>query len=214
MHHSHTTYFLFHFWLQLRYTLGFNYPKVTDQSTSNNGYNTDKSLCDPFDSTGDTRGLPGSFVNHVDYGNAFVGHYSAGDLQHSGHYSTENNELMYWKETKTFENGCGAHLVNAHYSKGNLALPDQATFIIENTVMGEDTSMEANHHCNVGTTGVLCMPTYVMHKVQWKNRNTNMRWAWFQNRSVQPHNNDQNHVRCPIYLVMLRSTGSKYLINP
>jgi hypothetical protein len=167
---------------------------VTDQSTANNGHNTDKTLCDAFDSTGETRGLPGSFVNHVDYSNAFVGHYSAGDLQHYGHYSTENNELMYWKETKTFENGCGAHIVNAHYSKGNLALPDQSTFIIENTIMGEDTMMEANHHCNVGTTGILCMPTYIMHKVQWKNRNTNRRWAWFQSRSVQPHNNDQNHV--------------------
>jgi len=175
------------------YTLGFNYPKVTDQTAANNGYNSDRSLCDPFDSNGETRGLPGSFVNHVDYGNSFVGHYSAGDLQHYGHYSTENNELMYWKETKTFENGCGAHIINAFYSKGNLALPDQSTFIIENTIMGEDTTMEANHHCNVGTTGVLCMPTYVMHKVQWKNRNTNRRWAWFQDRSVQPHNNDQNH---------------------
>jgi len=175
------------------YTLGSNYPKITDQSATNNGYNTDKSLCDAFDSTGETRGLPGSFVNHVDYGNAFVGHYSAGDLQHYGHYSTENNELMYWKETKTFENGCGAHIVNAFYSKGNLALPDQATFIIENTVIGDDTMMEANHHCNVGTTGVLCMPTYVMHKVQWKNRSTSKRWASFQSRSVQPHNNDQNH---------------------
>jgi len=175
------------------YTLGFNYPKVTDQSATKNGYNTDKALCNPFDSTGETRGLPGSFVNHVDYGNAFVGHYSAGDLQHYGHYSTDNGELMYWKETKTFENGCGAHIVNGYYSKGNLALPDQATFIIENTVMGEDTMLEANHHCNVGTTGVLCMPTYVMHKVQWKNRNTDRKWAWFQSRSVQPHNADQNH---------------------
>jgi hypothetical protein len=175
------------------YTLGFNYPKSTDQSTTNNGYNVDKSFCEPFDSNGETRGLPGSFVNHVDYGNAFVGHYSAGDMQHFGHYSTENNELMYWKETKTFENGCGAHLINAYYSNGNLALPDQATFIIENTVMGDNTKMEANHHCNVGTTGVLCMPTYMMHKVQWKNSNSNMKWVYFQNRSVQPHNNDQNH---------------------
>jgi len=175
------------------YTLGFNYPKVTDQSPANNGYNTDKSSCDPFDSNGDTQGLSGSFVNHVDYGNAFVGHYSAGDIQHYGHHSTENNELIYWKETKTFENGCGAHIVNAYYAKGNLALPDQSTFIIENTVLGEDVMMEANHHCNVGTTGVLCMPTYVMHKVQWKNHNMNRRWAWFQSRSVQPHNNDQNH---------------------
>ena len=177
------------------YTLGNTYPKETDQSSANHGYNTDKSLCEIFDSNGDTRGAPGAFFNHVDYGNAFVGHYNAGDLQHSGHYSTENNELMYWKETKTFENGCGAHIVNGYYSKGNIALPDQSTFIIENTIMGEDVKMEANHHCNVGTTGFLCMPTYVLHKVQWKNENKDKTWARFQDHNTQPHNNNQNHVR-------------------
>mmetsp|Transcript_18923 Transcript_18923/g.27465 ORF Transcript_18923/g.27465 Transcript_18923/m.27465 type:complete len:151 (+) Transcript_18923:2-454(+) len=30
------------------YTLGSNYPKFTDQSISNNGYNIDKSMCDGF----------------------------------------------------------------------------------------------------------------------------------------------------------------------
>jgi hypothetical protein len=176
------------------YTLGFNYPKKTDQSVDTNGYNIDKELCEPFDESGDARGLPGSFVNHVDYGNSFVGHYSAGDLQHYGHHSVDNNNLMYWKETKTFDNGCGSHLINGYYAKGNMLLPDQATFIVENTVIGDDTKMEANHHCNVGTTGVLCMPTYVLHNVKWNNSNRNRQWVSFQKRSVQPHNADQNHV--------------------
>jgi len=175
------------------YTLGFNYPKLTDQTVASNGYNIDKTLCNAFDANGDTCGLPGSFVNQIDYGNAFVGHYSAGDLQHYGHYSTENNNLMYWKETKNFENGCGAHLVNGFYSNGNVLLPDQATFIIENTIIGDDTKLEANHHCNVGVTGFLCMPTYVLHKVKWKNQNRNRKWIAFQRTSVQEHNNDQNH---------------------
>mmetsp|Transcript_43333 Transcript_43333/g.48510 ORF Transcript_43333/g.48510 Transcript_43333/m.48510 type:complete len:1556 (-) Transcript_43333:209-4876(-) len=183
------------------YTLGFNYPKVTDQSIASNGYNINKDYCAPFDSNGDTQGLSGAFVNHVDYGNAFVGHYSAGDIQHYGHYSVNNNNLMYWKETKTFANGCASHLVNGYYAKGNLLLPDQATFILDNTVMGLQTKMEANHHCNVGTTGVLCMPTYILHQVTWKANGTNGQdrnprrqpWITFQKQSFQPHPNDQNH---------------------
>merc|ERR1719464_252840 len=114
-------------------------------------------------------------------------------MQHNGHYSVENNNLIYWKETKTFEDGCGSHLINGYYAQGNMLLPDQATFIIENTVIGDDTKLEANHHCNVGTTGVLCMPTYVLHKVRWNNSNRNRQWISFQKRSFQYHNADQNH---------------------
>ena len=66
---------------------------------ANNGNNVDKEFCNAFDAEGRTHGLPGSFVNHIDYGNLFVGHYSAGDIQYSGHYSVENVHLMYWKET-------------------------------------------------------------------------------------------------------------------
>ena len=180
------------------YTLGFNYPKVTDQAVATNGYNVNKDYCAAFDANGTTQGQPGAFVNHVDYGNSFVGHYSAGDIQHYGHYSIENNNLMYWKETKTFENGCGSHLMNGYYAKGNLLLPDQATFIIDNTVIGEDTMLEANHHCNVGTTGVLCMPTYVLHKVKKvtkTKRQPHRPFLAFQKSASQQHNANQNHVR-------------------
>ena len=105
---------------------------------------------------------------------------------------------MYWKETKTFENGCGSHLMNGYYAKGNLLLPDQATFIIDNTVIGEDTMLEANHHCNVGTTGVLCMPTYVLHKVKKvtkTKRQPHRPFLAFQKSASQQHNANQNHVR-------------------
>jgi hypothetical protein len=142
------------------YTLGSNYPKFTDQSISNNGYNIDKSMCDGFDSIsgGVDHGISAAIVNNVDYGNAFVGHYNAGDIQYANHASIDNNNLIYWKETKNFANGCSAHITGGYYAKGNMALPDQGTFIIEDTTFGDGVMLEANHHCNVGTTGVLCMP--------------------------------------------------------
>ena len=163
-------------------------------------------LCKPFDSYGNTQGLSSAFVNHVDYGNGFVGHYSGGDLQHYGHQSIDNDSLIYWKETKTFANGCGSHLINGYYKKGTMALPDQATFIIDNVVIGDDTRMEANHHCNVGTTGVLCMPTYILHKVKWENNYSkgnrgNRPLIYFQKQNFQEtHNNNQNHVRIALHV--------------
>ncbi|KAL9179269.1 hypothetical protein ACHAXT_008559 [Thalassiosira profunda] len=173
------------------YTLGFNYPKATDQSILTNGHMIDKQLCKGFDSQGYDTGLPGSFVNGVDYNNAFVGHYEAGDIQHNGHFSYENNNLLYWKETKAFQNGCSAHLAGATYARGNVALPDQTTFLIEDTTFGPGTSFEAGHHCNVGSTGVLCFPTYMLHNVRWKNADTGMKWIWFQWQRLQQHANQQ-----------------------
>ena len=86
-----------------------------------------------------------------------------------------------------------------------MALPDQATFIIDNVVIGDDTRMEANHHCNVGTTGVLCMPTYILHKVKWENNyskgNRGNPLMYFQKQSFQEtHNNNQNHVRIALHV--------------
>ena len=97
--------------------------------------------------------------------NNFVGHYGAGDIQHNGHHSYNNLNLIYWKETKNFGNGCSSHLVGGSYANGNMALPDQSTFIIEDTTFGNDVQLEANHHCNVGVTGVLCFPQYVLVSV-------------------------------------------------
>ena len=60
---------------------GFNYPKSTDQSILNDGHNSDQSLCTGFDNQGYERGVSASIVDNLDYNNAFVGHYEAGDIQ-------------------------------------------------------------------------------------------------------------------------------------
>ncbi len=98
-----------------------------------------------------------------------------------------------WKETKNFANGCSAHITGSSYARGNMALPDQATFIIENTEFGDGTSLEANHHCGVGYTGGLCQPQYILHNVLWKNTDTSSKWVWFQYQNSQSHNANQNH---------------------
>lgn len=83
------------------YTLGYNYPKVTNRSILTDGQNDlSDPLCYGFDGEGNTRGAPVAFENNMDYGNAFVGHYEAGDIQYGGHQSYNNNNNMYWKETK------------------------------------------------------------------------------------------------------------------
>ena len=74
-----------------------------------------------------------------------------------------------------------------------MALPDVGTFIIEKTVFGDQVTLEANHHCNVGTTGVLCMPQYVLHKIVWSNKKENSRWVIFQSMNFQRHNANQNY---------------------
>ena len=162
------------------YTLGGSEPRQTDQSVSNNGYNSDREVsCAAIDSSGRDRGAPVSILNNVDYGNVFVGHYTAGDIQHRGHKSISNNNLMYWKETKNFADGCASHITDAYYERGTMALPDQSTFIIQDTTFGEGTILEANHHCNVGTTGFLCMPQYIFDNVRWTNTGNGM-WTWLQ----------------------------------
>ena len=71
-----------------------SYPKETDQSILSDGHNIDKSLCSGFNREGNSRGAAGVIVNNVDYFNAFVGHYEAGDIQYNGHQSFDNNNLM------------------------------------------------------------------------------------------------------------------------
>ena len=131
------------------YTLGFNYAKTTDQSILTNGWNVDKSLCSGFEKDGYPRGLSSSIVDNVDYDNAFVGHYSAGNIQYNRHFSHGNNNNLYWKESNGHVNGCSAHLTGGSYAQGTMALPDQATFLIENTVFGQGTSLEAAHHVSI-----------------------------------------------------------------
>mmetsp|Transcript_7462 Transcript_7462/g.10983 ORF Transcript_7462/g.10983 Transcript_7462/m.10983 type:complete len:1688 (-) Transcript_7462:558-5621(-) len=179
------------------YILNMNYPKNTGQNVENNGF-VDIANCNAFTSTGEDNGVSVAFVDHVDYQNAFVGQYEAGDIGYVGHTSTDNSNLIYWKETKNFADGCSAHISQGYYRNGNMALPDQGTFIIEETIFDQGIHLEPNHHCNVGVTGVLCMPQYVLHKVTWNGGVgaagfTPGAWVTFQNMNTQGHNNNQNH---------------------
>ena len=90
----------------------------------------------------------------IDYDNVFVGQYNAGDLQYRFHTSVRNQNLIYWKETKNFQDGCSAHIADSFYEAGNLALPGgHGTFILENMVFNNRVHFESSHHCNVGVTG-------------------------------------------------------------
>ena len=130
---------------------------------NNNGYLS--STCSPFTPTGLDNGQAVVLMNNVDYDNVFVGGYSYGDVQYQGHISANNNNNIYWKESKNFADGCSAHVSSSYFTDGNLALPDSAAFIIENSVVTGYSSFETNHHCNEGSTGFLCSPTYVLSNV-------------------------------------------------
>jgi len=173
------------------YMLGNNFPKSVDVSVENNGFLTDPETCDGFLDSGEDNGISTALANHFDYGNAFVGHYNAGDIQYKDHVSIENLNLIYWKESKSFADKCSAFLSGGYYKSGNLALPDQGTLIIEDTKFDGHISLEFNHHCNVGVTGVLCFPQYVLHNIDWKHFPG--KWVMFQNENFQGHNANQNH---------------------
>eukprot|EP00521_Asterionellopsis_glacialis_P010052 CAMPEP_0195289328 /NCGR_PEP_ID=MMETSP0707-20130614/5656_1 /TAXON_ID=33640 /ORGANISM="Asterionellopsis glacialis, Strain CCMP134" /LENGTH=272 /DNA_ID=CAMNT_0040349321 /DNA_START=168 /DNA_END=983 /DNA_ORIENTATION=+ len=107
------------------YTLFGPYAKINSRSPENqNGHSSiDWSECDGFDADGNTRGIPAAIANNVDYDNVFVGHYEAGDIQYKNHASLNNLNLMYWKETKNFDDDCSAHITSSYYENGNVALP-------------------------------------------------------------------------------------------
>ncbi len=117
---------------------------------------------------GSDNGKPVMFKNNVDYRVTFVGQYNAGDLQYKNHVSFENGNLIYWKETKNFQDGCSAHLSDSYFEEGNMALPGgHGTFILEDLIFKNKVSFESAHHCNEGPTGVLCMPTYLFVNMSW-----------------------------------------------
>jgi hypothetical protein len=149
------------------YVLGDDFPQRIETSVQSNGFVADRSQCKAFTTPlGEDNGWPMVMLNNVDYGNAFVGGYDFGDIQFGGHVSLDNSNLIYWKTTKPFADGCAAHLRNAVYRNGYMALPDLGgAFIIENTRFEGSIMMESNHHCGVGTTGILCMPVYILDRV-------------------------------------------------
>jgi hypothetical protein len=152
------------------YLLNGNFPRQnTGQSIANNGTTNGSDDCAAYDLLGEDAGLPGVIVSHFDYGNAFVGQYAAGDIQYKNHVTIDNLNSIYWKETKTFQDGCSAHISDSYYEDGSADLPDaMGAFIIENTTFN-NYGLRANHHCDVGVTGYLCMPQYVLHNVNWED---------------------------------------------
>ncbi|CAF4949646.1 unnamed protein product, partial [Rotaria sp. Silwood1] len=149
------------------YVLASVFPKTTDRSIDKNGLPT-LSTCQEWTTSGEDNGLPATFMHNIDYDNVFVGQYNAGDLQYRFHTSINNNNLIYWKETKNFQDGCSSHIADSFYDSGNLALPGgHGTFILENMIFNNQVHFESSHHCNIGVTGVLCMPTYVFVNMKW-----------------------------------------------
>ena len=136
------------------YVIAGVWPKNTNKTIENNELpSLDK--CKAWTPSGDDNRLPGVIMNNVDYNNVFVGQYGAGDLQYKFHSSVNNQNLIYWKETKNFQDGCSAHITDSFYEDGTLALPGgHGTFLIENTIFNNRVLFETNHHCNVGGTGV------------------------------------------------------------
>ena len=121
--------------------------------------------------------------DYIDYGNAFVGHYNAGDIQYYGHSSMNNLNKIYWKETKSFQDGCSAHISHSYLVNGTMALPDTiGSFIIEHTTL-QGILLSVNHHCGIGVTGFLCMPHYILDNVDWIDNNSKSleqrRWVSF-----------------------------------
>ena len=163
------------------YLLNSNFPRqTTNQSVEEMGFtnatwvgNRWSHDCPAYDGAGDDMGLTSVILNHFDYGNAFVGQYDAGDIQYKRHVNVDNLNSIYWKETKTAQDGCSAHISDSYYEDGSADLPDaMGAFIIENSTF-VDYGFRANHHCDVGVTGYLCMPQYVLHDIKWLDpRNT------------------------------------------
>ena len=128
---------------------------------------------------GSDNGKPAMFKNNVDYRVTFVGQYNSGDIQYKNHISFKNNNVMYWKESKNFQDGCSAHISDSYFEDGNFAFPGgHGTFVLENTIFKNKVNFESDHHCNEGVTGVLCMPTYLFVNMSWigEAKKPSLRW--------------------------------------
>eukprot|EP01097_Dermamoeba_algensis_P002778 TRINITY_DN2100_c0_g1_i1.p1 TRINITY_DN2100_c0_g1~~TRINITY_DN2100_c0_g1_i1.p1 ORF type:complete len:1249 (-),score=295.24 TRINITY_DN2100_c0_g1_i1:103-3849(-) len=164
------------------------YPKKTDRSIDFNGIVRDRGTCAAFDGDGNDRGVPHTIIGNVDYDNVFVGQYSLGDIQYRNHASLNNLNLIYWKETKNFADGCSSHILDSYYEGSggsNVALPGgHGTFIFENVKFSGWITFESSHHCNIGVTGVLCMPTYVFVNPKWEGITSNTYVTWGENHGA------------------------------
>ncbi|GMI15001.1 hypothetical protein TrVE_jg10975 [Triparma verrucosa] len=162
------------------YLLSSTWPKQHDLAAllANDGQKiSDPNSCTGWTDDGTDRGWPSTLKNNVDYHNTFVGQYDAGDVMYENHFSESNNCLIYWKTSKDFADGCSSHLKGGYYSNGAMNLPDQGAFIIEDTTFETNVVFEANHHCNIGVTGMLCAPTYVFDRVTFVKPDFRFYWA-------------------------------------
>lgn len=137
------------------YVLADIFPKNVERTVESDGIPVNKIRdCTAWLPDGSDNGSPAMIKNNVDYINAFVGQYNAGDLQYKNHISFKNQNNIYWKETKNFQDGCSSHLLDSYYENGNMALPGgHGTFIFENVLFKDHVSFESSHHCNSGQTG-------------------------------------------------------------
>jgi hypothetical protein len=186
--------------------------------------------CSILTSDGYDNGHMTTFWNNVDYGNAFVGHYSAGDIQYYGHSSMNNLNNIYWKETKSFQDGCSAHISHSYLVNGTMALPDTiGSFIIEYTTL-QQIVLSVNHHCGIGVTGFLCMPHYILDHVRWIDDNLNAtdqrKWVSFTDSNdagsggiissspnIESASSESNHNFFPNGFVSLVSGFYPYLLD-
>jgi len=75
-----------------------------------------------FSVTGLDKGFSTIISDNVDYKNAYVGGYDFGDIQFRNHASFDCTELVYWKTTKVFADGCSTHFQSSFYENGNMVL--------------------------------------------------------------------------------------------
>lgn len=175
------------------YFLSDNFPKKNlGQTVQSDGHipfllannrNDPLDPCYGFLENGETHGDATALLYNLDYDNAFVGQYDAGDFQYLHHISVNNNNMIYWKTTKNFEDGCSSHLFKSYYdgNGGQMAMPGgHGAFLIEQTVFKNNIVLEPNHHCNSGTTGVMCADSvYVFIDSTWDvTRSSN--WVYYQ----------------------------------
>ena len=161
----------------------FLLPSSSLRTTTNDATTSSVADCSFLSHDGYDNGRSTTLWNNVDYGNAFVGHYNAGDIQYYGHSSMNNLNNIYWKETKSFQDGCSAHISHSYLVNGTMALPDTiGSFIIEHTTL-QQVLLSVNHHCGIGVTGFLCMPHYILDNVVWIYDNSQtveqQRWVSF-----------------------------------
>jgi len=154
------------------YFVDRNWPRhVNGRTIENNGITTLN--CPAWDAQGNDLGFPATLVDNTDYHNCFIGSYAMGDIQFSGHTFLDSVDLMYSKETKNFADGCSSHYKNSLFQAtsdlGELLLSDgPATLIFENVAFKGNVLLQANHHCGIGDTGLLCNAVYMFQNPTWE----------------------------------------------